>query len=65
LKLKTWLRSWLVLRGSFRSALATRRRRRKRRRRRGRHPRVVVFCLGLGGELAVGDAIRWAVSSWG
>jgi hypothetical protein len=60
LKLKTWLRSWLVLRGSFRSALATR-----RRRRRGRDPRVVVFCLGLGGELAVGDAIRWAVSSWG
>jgi hypothetical protein len=62
LKLKTWLRSWLVLRGRFRSALATRRR---RRRRRGRVPRVVVFCLGLGGELAVGDAIRWAVSSWG
>jgi hypothetical protein len=62
LKLKTWLRSWLVLRESFRSALATRRR---RRRRRGRVPRLVVFCLGLGGELAVGDAIRWAVSSWG
>jgi hypothetical protein len=61
LKLKTWLRSWLVLRGSFRSALATRR----RRRRRGRDPSVVVFGLGLGGELAVGDAIRWAVSSWG